>query len=130
MKLTVNKTDMNEAVSNIQRAVSSKTSIPALEGILLSAAEGQLELSAYDLELGITTVIPAKVQEPGRSVLSARLLSAAPPATPLRSRWTLKIWPPLRVEPAISPLSAFLPRSFPSCPSSPTLSRSVCPPTC
>lgn len=82
MKLTVNKTDMNEAVSNIQRAVSSKTSIPALEGILLSAAEGQLELSAYDLELGITTVIPAKVQEPGRSVLSARLLSDIVRRTP------------------------------------------------
>lgn len=82
MKLTVNKTDMNEAVSNIQRAVSSKTSIPALEGILLSAGEGQLELSAYDLELGITTVIPAKVQEPGRSVLSARLLSDIVRRTP------------------------------------------------
>ena len=37
MKFTVNKSDITEAVSNIQRAVSTKTSIPALEGILLSA---------------------------------------------------------------------------------------------
>lgn len=89
MKFTVNKTDMNEAVSNIQRTVSSKTSIPALEGILLDASEDQLSLSAYDLELGITTVIPAKVQEPGRSVLSARIFSEIvrrTPATPLKSR--------------------------------------------
>ena len=82
MKFTVNKTDMNEAVSNIQRTVSSKTSIPALEGILLDASEDQLSLSAYDLELGITTVIPAKVQEPGRSVLSARIFSEIVRRTP------------------------------------------------
>ena len=82
MKFTVNKTDMNEAVSNIQRTVSSKTSIPALEGILLDALEDQLSLSAYDLELGITTVIPAKVQEPGRSVLSARIFSEIVRRTP------------------------------------------------
>lgn len=41
-----------------------KTSIPALEGILLGAGEEGLELCAYDLELGITTVIPAFVVEP------------------------------------------------------------------
>ena len=64
MKFTVNKSDITEAVSNIQRAVSTKTSIPALEGILLSATETGLELCAYDLELGITTVIPAFVMEP------------------------------------------------------------------
>ena len=33
MKFTVNKSDITEAVGNIQRAVSTKTSIPALEGI-------------------------------------------------------------------------------------------------
>ena len=73
MKFTVNKSDITEAVSNIQRAVSTKTSIPALEGILLSATETGLELCAYDLELGITTVIPAFVVEPGKAVLSAKL---------------------------------------------------------
>lgn len=73
MKFSVNKKDITEAVSNIQRAVSTKTSIPALEGILLSSQEENLELSAFDLELGITTVIPAKLTEPGRSVLSAKI---------------------------------------------------------
>ena len=60
MKFTVNKKDIAEAVSNIQRAVSTKTSIPALEGILLTAQDTTLELCAYDMELGITTVIPAQ----------------------------------------------------------------------
>ncbi len=73
MRFSVNKKEIAEAVSNIQRAVSTKTSIPALEGILLTAGEDSLELCAYDLELGMTTVIPAKVSEAGKSVLSAKL---------------------------------------------------------
>lgn len=82
MKFSVNKKDITDAVSNIQRAVSSKTSIPALEGILLNASENTLELTAYDLELGITTLIPARVQEPGKSILSARLFSDIVRRTP------------------------------------------------
>lgn len=82
MKFTVNKSDITEAVSNIQRAVSTKTSIPALEGILLSATETGLELCAYDLELGITTVIPAFVMEAGKAVLSAKLFSDIVRRTP------------------------------------------------
>ena len=82
MKFTVNKSDITEALSNIQRAVSTKTSIPALEGILLSATETGLELCAYDLELGITTVIPAFVMEPGKAVLSAKLFSDIVRRTP------------------------------------------------
>lgn len=82
MKFTVNKSDITEAVGNIQRAVSTKTSIPALEGILLGAGEEGLELCAYDLELGITTVIPAFVVEPGQAVLSAKLFSDIVRRTP------------------------------------------------
>lgn len=82
MKFTVNKSDITEAVGNIQRAVSTKTSIPALEGILLGAGEEGLELCAYDLELGITTVIPAFVVEAGRAVLSAKLFSDIVRRTP------------------------------------------------
>lgn len=73
MRFTLNQKELSEAVLNIQRAVSSKSTIPALEGILLSAKEGRLELSAYDMELGMTTSIEAQVQEEGRLVLNARL---------------------------------------------------------
>lgn len=85
MQITVNRSDMTEAVSNIQRAVSAKTSVPALEGILLKAGDDKLELCAYDLELGMTTVIPAKVKEPGSSVLSAKLFSDIVRKTPADS---------------------------------------------
>ena len=82
MQFTVNRKEITDAVPNIQRAVSAKTSIPALEGILLSAGENGLELCAYDLELGITTLIPARVSEPGKSVLNAKLFSDIVRRTP------------------------------------------------
>ena len=73
MKITCNKQELVEAVSNVQRAVSSKTTLAALEGILLRAEEGKLELCGYDLELGITTTIPASVEQEGSIILNAKL---------------------------------------------------------
>lgn len=75
MQFTVTRSEISEAVINIQRAVSTKTSIPALEGILINALEGTIELSAYDLELGITTVIPATCREQGKTVINAKVFS-------------------------------------------------------
>lgn len=73
MKMMCQRQKLNEAVLNIQRAVSTKSSVPALEGILLKAKENEITLCGYDLELGITTKIEAEVEEPGNIVLSARL---------------------------------------------------------
>ena len=51
MKFVCQKDLLVEAVSNVSRAVCAKSPIPALEGILLKAQEGQLQLTGYDLEL-------------------------------------------------------------------------------
>lgn len=75
MKFSVNRKELNEAVGNIQRAVSSKSSMPALEGILIRTDVGSIQLSAYDLELGMKTKILANITEPGAVVLSAKLFS-------------------------------------------------------
>ena len=73
MKIICEKRDLVEAVTNIQRAVSTKSSVPALEGILLRASGETLFLCGYDLEIGMTTEIPARVREEGATVLSAKL---------------------------------------------------------
>ena len=39
MKVICNTLELSEACQNVQRAVSNKTSIPALEGILIDAKE-------------------------------------------------------------------------------------------
>lgn len=73
MKILCNKQQLIEAVGNVQRAVAAKAALPALEGILLRASGSTLYLAGFDMELGITTTIPATVQEPGEIVLSARM---------------------------------------------------------
>ena len=74
MKFVCQKDLLVEAVSNVSRAVCAKSPIPALDGILLKAQEGQLQLTGYDLELGIVTTIEAKTEQQGELVLSAKLL--------------------------------------------------------
>ena len=73
MNILCSKVELLEAVSNVQRAVSTKASLPALEGILLRAQGSTLYLAGFDMELGITTTIPAQVKEPGEIVLSAKM---------------------------------------------------------
>ena len=51
---------------------AAKSSIPAMEGILIEAGE-TLRLTGYNLETGIQASVPAEVTEPGSLVLSARL---------------------------------------------------------
>ena len=73
MHIICDKVELIEAVGNVQRAVSTKASLPALEGILMRAQGSTLYLAGFDMELGISTTIPATVREPGEIVLSARM---------------------------------------------------------
>ncbi len=74
MKFTCEKSSLQSAVSVSSRAVAQKSTITALEGILLTA-QNDLLLTGYNLSLGIRTTVPADVIEPGRLVLSAHLFS-------------------------------------------------------
>lgn len=73
MKISCLRTDLANAVSNVSRAVSSKASIPALEGVLIKAYGEHMNISGYNLEIGITTDIEATIREEGEIVVSARL---------------------------------------------------------
>ena len=75
IQLTCDRQQLVEAVSNVQRAVSSKSSVPALEGILLKAEREGMTLCGFDLELGMTTRLPARIEESGSVILGARLFS-------------------------------------------------------
>ena len=72
MKFSCEKALLQAAISTTSRAVSPKSSIPALEGILLEADE-ELRLTGYNLETGIRTTVPAEIRIKGTLVLGARL---------------------------------------------------------
>ena len=75
MKFTVMRSDIVSAVQNVSRAVSTKATLPALEGILIKAYNNTLTLSGYDLELAITTTVEATVAVEGEIVVGAKLFS-------------------------------------------------------
>lgn len=72
MKFSCEKALLQAAVNTASRAVSSKSSIPALEGLLL-CADGQLTVSGYNMQTGIRTNVEADVVSGGSLVLNARL---------------------------------------------------------
>lgn len=75
MKFTCIRSELSEALMNVQRAVSTKATLPALEGILIKAYDNKLTLTGYDLEIGITTTIDATITEQGEIVVGAKLFS-------------------------------------------------------
>ena len=75
MRFICNKTEISEAIGNVSRAVSQKSTIPALEGIKVRVSEGSVELTAYNLEMGIRTSINANTEGEGEFVVSTRLFS-------------------------------------------------------
>ncbi|MBR6334523.1 MAG: DNA polymerase III subunit beta [Clostridia bacterium] len=75
MKLSCNSFELSEACQIVQRAASTKTAIPSVEGILLNAENGKMTLTGYDLEMGIVTTIPCMVEEPGSIVINAHMFS-------------------------------------------------------
>lgn len=72
MKFSCEKALLQSAIAVTSRAVAQKSSIPALEGLLLHA-DSQLTISGYNLQTGIRTKVSADVTEPGEIVLNARL---------------------------------------------------------
>lgn len=68
MKFSCEKALLSSAVTVASRAVAAKSSIPAMEGILIEAG-AQLKLTGYNLETGIQATVPAEIKEGGSLVL-------------------------------------------------------------
>jgi len=74
MKFSCEKAVLLAAVSAASRTVSTRTSIPALEGILIEAANTSVTLTGYNLATGIRAVIGIEDGTPGACVINAKLL--------------------------------------------------------
>lgn len=75
MIFSVERQKLLDAVTRLQRVVGAKTSMPVLEGILISAEQGKVTLISYNLEMGLKKEIYAKCDETGDVVINAKLLS-------------------------------------------------------
>ena len=72
IKFSCEKALLQNAINVSSRAVAQKSSIPALEGLLLHL-DTQLTISGFNMQTGIRTKVAADVTAPGEIVLNARL---------------------------------------------------------
>ena len=73
MKFSCEKETLLNLLNIASRAVTGKSSMPLLEGLLLAADADILTITGYDLSMGIRTTAQVDVVEPGRIVLNSRL---------------------------------------------------------
>ena len=73
MKFSCERSDLLAAINIAAKAASSKSPIPALEGILIETGMDCVKLTGYDLKKAIYTKADARVWENGSVVLGARI---------------------------------------------------------
>ncbi|MBQ7172903.1 MAG: DNA polymerase III subunit beta [Clostridia bacterium] len=73
MKILFNRQQISEAVAPLMCAVSGKSTLSAVEGILIDARENQTcVMTTFDLEKGMRIQVSAQVEEPGVFVINAQ----------------------------------------------------------
>src|SRR5690554_3110841 len=75
MKFQVNRDVFSEAVSFAVKLLPQRTTLPILSGVLIETTDAGLTLSSFDYEVSARTSIAAEVEEPGRILVSGRLLA-------------------------------------------------------
>src|SRR5919202_2963869 len=74
MKIVCERDELVAKLSLVARAVSARTAVQILSGILLRAEAGELHLAATDMELSLRTSLEAQVEDEGAAVVPGRLL--------------------------------------------------------
>lgn len=75
MKLICKKTDLLNSVNIVLKAVSSKSTMPILECLIIEAKEGIIKFIANDMELGIETIVNGDIIEDGSTAMNAKVFS-------------------------------------------------------
>lgn len=72
MKVICSKENLIEGINIVQKAVSSKTTLQILEGILVEAGS-EFKLTGNDLEIGIECFVEADIQNEGSIVINSKM---------------------------------------------------------
>jgi DNA polymerase-3 subunit beta len=74
LKLTCSRDELNGKLGVVARAVSTRTAVQVLLGVLLRAEDGRLHLAATDMELSLRASLGAEVDDEGAVVVPGKLL--------------------------------------------------------
>lgn len=75
MRFSINKVELQNAISVVLKGVSTRSTLPVLSGILITAERDRINLQTTDLEVSIQYSAPALVEQEGRSVVPGKLFS-------------------------------------------------------
>ena len=74
MKFTCDQQELTKALNVVSKAVSVRTTIPTLKGILINVtADGKLIMTASDMDITIENTLDASDTEAGIVVVQAKL---------------------------------------------------------
>ena len=74
MKLTCSRDELAQRLGVVARAVSTRTAVQVLLGVMLRAEAGRLHLAATDMELSLRASLDAEVDGEGAIVVPGRVL--------------------------------------------------------
>jgi DNA polymerase III subunit beta len=84
VRFRVERDVLAEAVAWTARSLPARPPVPVLAGLLLEAGPDGLSLSGFDYEVSARVTIAADVLEPGRALVSGRLLADISRSLPAR----------------------------------------------
>ncbi len=94
MKLVVTQENLARGLQVVSRAVSSRSSLPVLNNVLLRTEDGGLKLTATNLEIAMTYWVPGKIEAEGSLTVPARLLTDLVAGLPANEHVNLELQPP------------------------------------
>jgi len=74
MKITIERAALLRSLGHVQSVVERRNTIPILSNVLLKAENGELALTATDMDLEIVESVPAEVSIPGSTTAPAHTL--------------------------------------------------------
>ena len=74
MNFTIEKEVFLKGLARVQGIVEKRNTIPILSNVLIEGADGELHLTATDLEVGMKSIYPANIRTPGKVTVSAKKL--------------------------------------------------------
>lgn len=75
MRFSINKMELQNALSVVMKGVSSRSTLPILSGVYIDAQTDAIIMQSTDLELSVQVSAPALVEEPGKTVVPGKLFS-------------------------------------------------------
>lgn len=72
MKFSVLQENLNEALTNVSRFISSKSQLPVLNNILIATDNGRIKLSATNLDIGLNYWIGGKIEKEGSITIPSK----------------------------------------------------------